>query len=68
MPRRSSERSSERTLVPSIRMSPSVIEISRLTIFIAVVLPPPDGPTSTQISPAGIVSESSSTAGCGRPG
>src|SRR3954447_26564175 len=49
-------------------MSPSVIEIRRLTIFIAVVLPPPDGPTSTQISPAGIVIESSLTASCGRPG
>ena len=37
--------------------------IRRLTIFIAVVLPPPEGPTSTQRSPAGIVSERSSTAG-----
>ena len=53
--------------MPSIVMSPSVIEISRLTIFIAVVLPPPEGPTSTQISPAGIVSESSVTAGWGLP-
>ena len=32
-------------------MSPSVSEISRLTSFSAVVLPQPDGPTSTQISP-----------------
>jgi hypothetical protein len=39
-----------------------------LTIFIAVVLPPPDGPTSTQMSPAGIVSDNALTAGCGRPG
>ena len=38
---------------PSSRMSPSVISIMRLTIRIAVVLPQPDGPTSTQISPGG---------------
>ena len=44
-------------------MSPSVIEISRLIIFIAVVLPPPDGPIRTQISPAGMVSDRSSIAG-----
>ncbi len=37
--------------------------ISRLIIFMAVVLPPPEGPMSTQISPAGIVSERSSIAG-----
>jgi len=49
-------------------MSPSVIEIRRFTIFIAVVLPAPDGPTSTQMSPAGIVKDSSLTAGCGLPG
>ena len=36
-----------------IRMSPSVISTVRLTIRIAVVLPQPDGPTRTQISPAG---------------
>jgi len=35
----------------------------RLTIRMAVVLPQPDGPTSTQISPAGTSSESLSTAG-----
>ena len=46
-------------------MSPSVIEISRLIIFIAVVLPPPDGPMRTQISPAGMVSDRSSIAGRG---
>src|ERR671910_154753 len=55
MPRRSSVFSSALTLVPSIVMSPSVIEISRLIIFMAVVLPPPEGPMSTQISRAGIV-------------
>jgi hypothetical protein len=52
-------------LCPSIVMSPSVIEIRRLTIRIAVLFPPPDGPMSTQISPAGIVIERSSTAGRG---
>ena len=36
-------------------MSPLVMSIIRLTIRIAVVLPQPDGPTSTQISPAGTV-------------
>jgi hypothetical protein len=55
-------------LLPPIRMSPDVMSIRRLTIFIAVVLPPPDGPTRTQISPAGIVNVRSSTAGSARPG
>ena len=64
MPRRSSVFSSALTLVPSIVMSPSVIEISRLIIFIAVVLPPPEGPMRTQISPDGMVSDRSSIAGC----
>src|SRR4051794_25676762 len=49
-------------------MSPSLISIMRLTIRMAVVLPQPDGPTSTQISPAGTSSERSSTAGFGAPG
>ena len=40
----------------------------RLTIRIAVVLPQPDGPTSTQISPAGTLRESLSTAGLSAPG
>jgi hypothetical protein len=48
-------------------MSPSVISIMRLTIRIAVVFPQPDGPTSTQISPAGTSSESRSTAGSVEP-
>ena len=55
-------------LRPSMRMSPLVSGISRLTSLSAVVLPPPDGPTRTQISPAGTVSERRSTAGRGRPG
>ncbi len=49
-------------------MSPSVIEISRLTIFSAVVLPHPEGPIRTQISPGGTVKLSFSTAACSRPG
>src|SRR3954453_5672248 len=53
MPRRSSTGSSCITLVSSIVMSPSDSVIRRLTSFIAVVLPPPDGPIRTQISPAG---------------
>src|SRR3954466_12992815 len=43
-------------------MSPELISTVRLTIRIAVVLPHPEGPTSTQISPAGTVSERWSTA------
>ncbi len=42
---------------------PPVGSIRRLIIFMVVVLPQPDGPTSTQISPALIVSDRSSTAG-----
>src|SRR4051812_38872342 len=49
-------------------MSPSVISTVRLTIRIAVVLPHPDGPTRTQISPAGTSSVRSSTAGASAPG
>src|SRR4029077_1788151 len=56
-----------RTLWPSIRISPESNETSRFTIFSAVVLPPPDGPTSTQNVPAGISSESSSSAAASRP-
>jgi hypothetical protein len=39
------------------------MSIIRLTIRMAVVFPQPDGPTSTQIAPAGTSSESESTAG-----
>ena len=51
-----------------MRMSPSVISTIRLAIRIAVVLPQPDGPTSTQISPAGTSRLSLSTAGAAAPG
>ena len=45
-----------------------MMSIMRLTIRMAVVLPHPDGPTSTQISPDGTVSDSRSTAGSSCPG
>ena len=41
---------------------PAVGSMSRLTILSDVVLPQPDGPTRTQILPAGIVSDRSLTA------
>src|ERR671923_147544 len=63
MSRRSAASSRSRTLRPPTRMSPSVMSIIRLTIRIAVVLPQPDGPTSTQISPACTASDSAFTAG-----
>ena len=44
------------------------MSIIRLTIRMAVVLPHPDGPTSTQISPAGTSSVRWSTAGRSAPG
>ena len=56
------------TLSPSSRMSPLVMSIMRFTIRMAVVFPQPDGPTSTQISPAGTSSESESTAASLDPG
>jgi hypothetical protein len=49
-------------------MSPEVIETMRLTIRIAVVFPHPDGPTSTQMSPAGTSKESDRIAGSSLPG
>ena len=45
-----------------------MMSIMRLTIRIAVVLPQPEGPTSTQISPEGTVSDRASTAGASWPG
>ena len=55
-------------VVRSYRIVDGNITEMRLTIRIAVVLPQPDGPTSTQISPAGTVSDSFSTAGSRWPG
>ena len=47
---------------PSTWIEPAVGSISRLIIFIVVVLPHPEGPTSTTISPSRISSERSPTA------
>ena len=65
--RRSSAGLRSRTLRPPIRMSPSVISTIRLAIRIAVVFPQPEGPTRTQISPAGTSRLSPSTAGRSAP-
>src|SRR3954454_17063191 len=55
------------TLRPSSRMSPEVSGTMRLTSRMAVVLPQPDGPTSTQISPAGTSNDSDWIAGSSLP-
>src|SRR5689334_5131065 len=47
-----------------MKIRPLVGSISRLIIFIVVVLPQPDGPTNITISPAGISMVMLSTAGC----
>src|SRR5438128_6132955 len=47
---------------PSTSMAPEVGSISRLIIFMVVVLPQPDGPTSTTVSPSSTSSERSVTA------
>src|SRR6185369_15778937 len=62
MDRRRSVSSRVEASTPSIRIFPLVGSMSRLTIFRLVVLPQPDGPTRTQILPAGIVIERSFTA------
>src|SRR5215210_8577433 len=62
MPRRSSVVSRVAASTRSRRIRPDVGSISRLTILSDVVLPQPEGPTSTQIFPAGISSERSFTA------
>src|SRR5437879_8723005 len=53
---------------PSMVIAPDVGSMSRLIIRMVVVLPQPDGPTNTTISPAGMVVEKSSTAGSCCPG
>jgi hypothetical protein len=45
-----------------MRIRPLVGSMSRLTIFSDVVLPQPEGPTKTQILPAGTVRDRSLTA------
>ncbi len=62
IPRRRSVTFRVAASTPSIRILPDVGSMSRLTILSEVVLPQPDGPTSTQIRPAGTVSERSLTA------
>ena len=62
MPRRSSVTLRVAASTPSSRMRPDVGSIRRLTILSDVVLPQPEGPTSTQILPAGTVSDRSLTA------
>jgi hypothetical protein len=54
--------------VPSSHTVPDVGSTSRLIILSVVVLPQPDGPTSATSSPAGMSSESASTAGRALPG
>jgi hypothetical protein len=49
-------------LVPSTTMSPAVGSIRRLIIFIVVVLPHPEGPTRTTVSPSLMSIERFSTA------
>src|SRR3990170_6122113 len=55
-------------LTPATQMSPEVGSTMRLIIFRVVVLPHPDGPTSTTISPSDTSNERSPTAGEGLPG
>jgi hypothetical protein len=68
MRRRSSSGELCVTSSPSRRMTPLVGSMIRLIIFIVVVFPQPDGPTSTTISPCGITRSSSRTAGSSCPG
>src|SRR5262245_504153 len=53
MPRRSSTGLIDAVSRPSSRTRPDVGSIIRLTIRSAVVLPHPDGPTSTVVAPDG---------------
>ena len=62
MRRRSSTAGRLATSCPPIVIRPLVGSMSRLTIFMLVVFPQPEGPTSTQISPAGTVRVRSVTA------
>src|SRR5882757_8900982 len=64
--RRSSSASRRVTSSSPMRMRPLLGSIRRLIIFIVVVLPQPEGPTSITISPAGISRVMLSTAGADR--
>ena len=55
------------TTVPDNRISPACAGSSPATVRSKVVLPQPEGPISTPISPAARPNETSSTAGLGRP-
>src|SRR3990170_8960168 len=55
-------------LTPATQISPEVGSTMRFIIFRVVVLPHPDGPTSTTISPSDTSNERSPTAGEGLPG
>src|SRR5437773_6283572 len=68
MPRRSSTGSWAMTSRPSTSMVPEVGSIRRLIIFMVVVLPHPDGPTSTTVSPRPMSSDRSATAAPPPPG
>ncbi|WP_345147165.1 hypothetical protein [Nonomuraea rubra] len=57
-----------RELWPPMTMSPEVGSIRRLIMRMVVVLPQPDGPSRTTISPAGMFRSSSCTAGSPPPG
>src|SRR6478752_613732 len=54
------------TTSPAIRISPAVAGSSPATARNRVVLPQPDGPISTPMSPAAIPNDTSATAGWGR--
>src|SRR6476469_4752382 len=62
--RRNSSGSRLVTSSSPMKIRPLVGSISRLIIFMVVVLPHPYGPTSMTISPAGISMVTLSTAGC----
>src|SRR2546423_1986300 len=62
MRRRSSTASTRSTSSPSTRIRPDDGSMSRLIMRRIVVLPHPDGPTSTQTSPSGTSSDRSATA------
>lgn len=62
MVRRSSFGSMDSASLPPIVIRPDVGSMRRLIIRIVVVLPQPDGPTNTTTSPAGMVSDTWSTA------
>ena len=62
MPRRSSTGSTVSVSRPLMKTLPDVGTTSRLIIRNVVVLPHPDGPSSTQISPAPTSRLTSSTA------